>query len=60
MSWLGYGPEIRQARGNAIREFCTLMTARFSRAETIISTGSKDKGLSCSVESGFGSNACTL
>ncbi|KAH3865493.1 hypothetical protein DPMN_028532 [Dreissena polymorpha] len=51
MNWLGYGPEIRQARIDAYREICRLMTALCRGAITLIITGSKAEGLSRLYES---------
>ncbi|KAH3875811.1 hypothetical protein DPMN_039088 [Dreissena polymorpha] len=45
MSWLGYGPEIIQARRDAYREYGRLWTARECRAGAFIIKGSKAEGL---------------
>ncbi|XP_052265687.1 uncharacterized protein LOC127868115 [Dreissena polymorpha] len=51
MSWLGYGPEIIQARRDAYMEWGRLMTARACGAATVILTGSKAEGLTRFLES---------
>ncbi|XP_052263977.1 uncharacterized protein LOC127867072 [Dreissena polymorpha] len=51
MNWLGYGPEIRQARIDAYMEWGRLCTAQVRGAVTIIITGSKAEGLSRFCES---------
>ncbi|KAH3875549.1 hypothetical protein DPMN_038817 [Dreissena polymorpha] len=51
MTWLGYGPEIRQARRDAYMEYCRHCTARLRGAATCIITGSKAEGLTSFLES---------
>ncbi|KAH3689965.1 hypothetical protein DPMN_191119 [Dreissena polymorpha] len=53
LSWLGYGPEIIQARRDAYREHGKLMTAKTRGLGTFIITGSKGEGLSSCYESDF-------
>ncbi|KAH3865425.1 hypothetical protein DPMN_028464 [Dreissena polymorpha] len=51
LSWLGYGPEIIQARKDAYQEYGKLCTAGACGTETLIITGSKAEGLSSFSES---------
>ncbi|XP_052249597.1 uncharacterized protein LOC127857224 [Dreissena polymorpha] len=50
MSWLGYGPEFRQARSDAYREEARLYS-RHSNAVTMMIAGSKAEGLTRPMES---------
>ncbi|KAH3858729.1 uncharacterized protein LOC127871667 isoform X2 [Dreissena polymorpha] len=50
MNWLGYGPEIRQARRDAYTDRDRMVTER-ARGEVMqITTGSKGEGLTCFLE----------
>ncbi|XP_052267946.1 uncharacterized protein LOC127869415 isoform X8 [Dreissena polymorpha] len=51
MNWLGYGPEMRQARRDAYREIDRIMSARADGEIKRITTGSKAEGLTRSFES---------
>ncbi|XP_052264044.1 uncharacterized protein LOC127867095 [Dreissena polymorpha] len=51
LSWLGFGPELIQARRDAYREYGKLWTARACGTATFITTGSKGEGLSSYLES---------
>ncbi|KAH3865661.1 hypothetical protein DPMN_028703 [Dreissena polymorpha] len=51
LSWLGYGPEIIQARRDIYREYGKRCTAKGCGFPTLIITGSKGEGLSSYLES---------